>query len=121
VARAVNQAVIDTLGVIGCILSVDVRFGADKLRRAYEDEKTRTREWGRVVARLYVQRIDTLYAAENAQTLRALQSLRFHALTGQRKGQYAVDLGPAYRLILAFQDRAMTVVQVEEVSKHHDD
>jgi plasmid maintenance system killer protein len=56
-----------------------------RLRRAYEDEKIRTREWGRVVARLYVQRIDTLYAAENAQTLRALQSLRFHALTGQRR------------------------------------
>jgi toxin HigB-1 len=111
----------DTLGVIGYTRSVDVRFGTEKLRTAYEDERARTREWGLVVARLYVQRIDTLHAAENAQTLRALQSLRFHALTGQRKGQYAVDLGPAYRLILAFQDKAMTVVRVEEVSKHYDD
>jgi proteic killer suppression protein len=107
--------------VIAYIWLVDVRFGADKLRKAYEDEKTRTKEWGQVVARLYVRRIDTHYAVENAQTIRALQSLRFHALTGQRKGQYAVDLGPAYRLILTFQDRAMTVVQVEEVSKHYDD
>ena len=32
-----------------------------------------------------------------------------------------LDLGPAYRLIVTFQDRAMTVVQVEEVSKHYDD
>ncbi len=103
------------------IYLVEVRFGADKLRKAYEDEKTRTKEWGQVVARLYVRRIDTLYAAENAQTLRALQSLRFHALAGQRRGRYAVDLGPAYRLILTFQDRAMTVVQVEEVSKHYED
>jgi len=100
---------------------VDAGFGADKLRRAYADEKTRIKEWGRVIARVHVRRIDTLYAAQNAQTLRAIQSLRFHALTGQRKGQYAVDLGPAYRLILTFQDRAMTVVQVEEVSKHYDD
>ena len=100
---------------------MDVRFGAETLRRAYEDETARTRAWGNVVARLYVRRIDTLYAAENAQTLRALQSLRFHALTGQRRGQYALDLGPAYRLIVTFQDRAMTVVQVEEVSKHYDD
>ena len=107
--------------MIGYICTVDVRFGADTLRRAYEDEKARTREWGHVVARLYVRRIDTLYAAESAQTLRALQSLRFHALTGQRRGQYALDLGPAYRLIVTFQDRAMTVAQVEEVSKHYDD
>jgi toxin HigB-1 len=107
--------------VIGYIQLVDVRFGADKLGKAYEDEKTGTREWGQAVARLYVRRIDTLYAAENGQTLRALQSLRFHALSGRRKGQYAVDLGPAYRLILTFQDSAMTVVQVEEVSKHYDD
>jgi len=111
----------DTLGVIAYIRNVEVRFGADKLKKAYEQEKVRTMEWGQVVGRLYVRRIDTLYAAENARTLRALQSLRFHALTGQRKGQYAVDLGPAYRLILTFQDRAMTVVRVEEVSKHYDD
>lgn len=107
--------------MIGYIQRVDVRFGTDRLRRAYERANAGTREWGQAVARLYVRRIDTLYAAENAQVLRALQSLRFHALSGQRKGQYAVDLGPAYRLILTFQDRAMTVVRVEEVSKHYDD
>ena len=106
---------------MGIFEGVDVRFRTDTLKRAYEEEKVRTREWGERVARLYVRRVDTLYAAENAQTLRLIRALRFHALKGDRKGQYAIDLDEAYRLILKFEGKAMTIVQVEEVSHHYDD
>ena len=106
---------------MGIFWSVDVKFRTDKLKRAYEDDRVRTREWGERVGRLYVQRVDTLYAAENAQTLRSVRALRFHALKGDHKGQYAIDLDAANRLILKFEGKAMTVVRVEEVSHHYDD
>ena len=100
---------------------MEVRFRTSKLKRAYEDDRIRTREWGERVGRLYVQRVDTLYAAPDAQTLRSLRALRFHALKGRGKGQFAIDLDAAYRLILMFEGKAMSIVQVEEVSHHYDD
>ena len=100
---------------------MDVKFGTARLLKCYEDQRTRTKEWGGKIARLYVQRVDALYAARDAQDLRSLQSLKFHALTGSRKGQYAVWLDGFYRLIVTFEGRAMTVVTVEEVSKHYGD
>lgn len=100
---------------------MDVTFKNARLRKCYEDAKTRTKEWGAKIAQLYVQRVDLLHAVEDAQRLREFRSIDFHALTGDRKGQYALRLDGFYRLIVTFQDRRMTVVQVEEVSKHYGD
>jgi proteic killer suppression protein len=100
---------------------VDVSFKTTRLRRCYEDAKARTKEWGTKVAQLYVQRVDLLHAVEDAQRLRGFRSIDFHALAGDRKGQYALRLDGFYRLIVTFSDRRMTVVQVEEVSKHYGD
>ncbi len=91
---------------------MEVRFGTDQLRKAYEYRKVRTKAWGEVVARLYVRRVDTLYAAENMQTLRAIASLRLHALKGDRRGKHAIDLDNVYRLILTFEGTHMTIVSV---------
>ena len=100
---------------------MDVSFASDRLLQCYRDRKTRVREWGDKIAGLYVRRVDVLHAARDAQELRRIRSLRFHALKGDRSGQYAIDLDDAYRLIVVFKNDAMTVVEVEEVSKHYDD
>jgi proteic killer suppression protein len=91
------------------------------LEAAYRELKLGQRLWGQKIARLYIRRVDTLKAAASAQTLRQLRSLRFHALEGERKDEYAVDLDDAWRLVLTFKDKGMTIVQVEEVSKHYGD
>ena len=65
--------------------------------------------------------MDTLKAAASAQTLGQLRSLRFHALEGERKDEYAVDLDDAWRLVMTFEDKGMTIVRVEEVIKHYGD
>lgn len=100
---------------------MDVSFRTARLRKCYEEAGARTKEWGAKIARLYVQRIDLLYAVQDAQALREFRSVDFHALTGDRKGQYALRLDGFYRLIVTFHDRRMSVVQVEEVSKHYGD
>ena len=70
---------------------------------------------------MYVQRVDALYAAPDAQAIRALRSLVLHALGGGRKGQHAIRLDGFYRLIVVFENWTMTVVRIEEVSKQYDD
>lgn len=50
-----------------------------------------------------------------------LPALRCHPLTGDRKGQYAMNLNGFNRLIFTLEENSLTVVRIEEVSKHYDD
>lgn len=100
---------------------MEVKFKTDRLQKCYQDEKARKKSWGEKVAKLYVQRVDILYAAPDAQALRALRSLDFHALKGDRQGQYSMRIDNVYRLIVTFENQPMTVVSVEEVTKHYGD
>jgi toxin HigB-1 len=100
---------------------VDVTFGDDDLRRCYEDHKRATRRWGQKIARRYVDRINRLQASQTANDLRSFPELRLHPLTGDRKGQWALNLDSAWRLIVVFLDQGMKVVRVDEVSDHYED
>jgi plasmid maintenance system killer protein len=53
--------------------------------------------------------------------LYAIGALRLHPLTGPRQGQLAMTLKWRWRLIVTVGSDTMTVVRVEEVSKHYDD
>lgn len=125
--RGTAETAIDTLRVKGSCYrprganSVKVTFRTAHLERCYRDSSEGTKEWGRKVARKYIQRVDTIKAAATAKDLAALQALRFHPLRGEYKGQHAISLDGAWRLHIAFEDKAMTEVRVEEVSKHYGD
>jgi|MudIll2142460700_1097286.scaffolds.fasta_scaffold68209_2 plasmid maintenance system killer protein len=98
-----------------------VRFANNRLERCYRQLALAQREWGPRVGRAYVQRVNMLHAARDGRDLFALRSLDLHPLKSERKGQYAIRLGERERLIVTFDDEALTVVRVEEVSKHYDD
>jgi proteic killer suppression protein len=100
---------------------LDVRFRDAELRGCYEKEARGRTRWGAKVARSYIRRINQLFACASEQDLRNLPPLRFHALTGQRKGEYAIDIDGFWRIILTFEDRAHQILIIEEVSKHYDD
>jgi plasmid maintenance system killer protein len=100
---------------------MQVRFAARKLERCYRELAVGRREWGERVARLYIRRVETLYAARDARDLFALRALDLHPLRGERKGQYSIRLGDRERLIVTFADEEMTIVRIEEVTKHYGD
>ncbi len=100
---------------------MDVRFGKAQLERSYRDHRLARSLWGEKIARCYVRRVDQLYAAETAHDLFALQALRLHPLKGERQGQHALRLDDAWRLVVRFQGERLTIVTVEEVSKHYGD
>jgi len=97
---------------------VRVRFGDRQLQRRYESHRLAERAWGAIVARRYVMRIDAIRAASNTGDLYANPSLRFHGLTGDRHGQFAVSITGQKRLILTFEDDNATAVIVEVVDYH---
>jgi proteic killer suppression protein len=100
---------------------VDVRFGSHQLERSYREGDVARRAWGAKIAACYVRRVDALYAAQTARELFALRSLRVHPLKGDRQGQHAIRLDDAWRLVVRFEGERLTIVTVQEVSKHYGD
>lgn len=98
-----------------------VTFRTTQLQEAYSAHKKGVRLWGEQAARKYVQRVDLLYGANSADDLFKIPPLRFHPLAGKLKGKYALTVHDRVRMVVSFEDQAMTQVIVEEVSKHYDD
>ncbi len=92
-----------------------------QLQRCYENSAVATRRWGAAVARRYVERVNILNACESVDDLYQMPSLRFHALKGDRAGQYALSLAERARLIVSFPEKGRKSVRVEEVSQHYGD
>ena len=100
---------------------MEIQFRTKRLEECYLQYKVAVRAFGDEVARRYIQRINIIKATRSTDELRRLPGLRFHALSGTRQGQYAINLTGFYRLIVTLQGATLEVVQIEEVSKHYGD
>src|SRR5580658_3151594 len=69
---------------------------------------------GRDVVKAFRKRIQVIRAAPDERDFRALKSLHFEKLQGQREGQYSMRLNDQWRLILKFvtRGRGKTVVVI---------
>ena len=75
------------------------------------------REWGPVTGQRYVDLVETLETTERVDHLYEIAPLRFHPLTGDRRGQHALRLTGQMRLIVTVDDeRTLTI---EEVVDYH--
>lgn len=77
---------------------MEIEFQNRKLRKLAENERKCQKELGERRARLFLQRIDDLYNANNLEDVRYLPG-NYHELSADRKGQWACDLDQPYRLI----------------------
>ncbi|MEN6301648.1 MAG: type II toxin-antitoxin system RelE/ParE family toxin [Armatimonadia bacterium] len=111
---------------------MEVYFRDKRLQRLLTDDRACSREFGSACARKIKIRLLLL---DQAATLEELQHApgRCHALKGDRKGQFAVDLTGGFRLIFAAADdpvptrpdgsldlRQVCIVEVLEVIDYHD-
>ncbi|MCH7972037.1 MAG: type II toxin-antitoxin system RelE/ParE family toxin [Chloroflexi bacterium] len=95
-----------------------IQFRSNQLRNAYYDRNVRERLWGRIVANKYVQRVGFVADASGIDELRANRSLRFHAFTGDRAGQFGIDLTGNMRLVVSFTDKNEVTI-ILEVTDYH--
>lgn len=79
------------------------------------------RDFGKDVARRYIERINIIKQTASLEELARLPALRCHPLKGDRAGYHAVTLTGFMRLIFSLEGDALTIVRIEEVSKHYDD
>lgn len=98
-----------------------IKFRTKKLEKCFLVSKQATKEFGLPVARKYIQRINIIKTSKALDDIKKLPGLRCHPLKGDRIGQYAVKLTGFYRLIFTIEGENLSIVMIEEVSKHYDD
>ena len=98
-----------------------VKFKTRQLEVCFQEFRKANRAYGEQVARKYIQRINLIQQAQQFDDLLRLPGLRCHALQGDRKGQYAINLTGFYRLIFRLTGNQLEIVMIEEVSKHYGD
>lgn len=77
------------------------------------------RKYGIRMAEKIQQRVDELSAADSVEMMVKFHIGRCHALSGNRKGQFALDLVHPYRLIFAKREEEITLVEIQEIVDYH--
>jgi proteic killer suppression protein len=99
---------------------LEIRFKTKKLEKQYVSSNEAIKAYGMQVAKKYINRVNILQSAKSFDDLYSMPILKFHPLTGDRKGEYAISLTGYYRLIITNDGDIFDIVKIEEVSKHYD-
>ena len=78
---------------------MNITYRTKKLQRICTDSAVAKRALGRDIALKLYMRMAEIRAADTVEQLMQAQAGRCHALTGNRNGQFAMDLVHPYRLI----------------------
>ena len=92
-------------------------FSSNRLASAGQNLSGATRMFGVSIGRKHIQRLGVLRAVRTFAELVGLRALRLHQLTGNRAGQYPINLTGKYRLIIErISEDSIHIVGVED---HH--
>lgn len=98
---------------------MDIKYKNKKLQKICTDADTARKTYGKRMAAKIHTRIAELDAADDVETMVRYRIGRCHALTGNRKGQFALDLEHPYRLIFTEVNTEIQVVCIVEITDYH--
>lgn len=104
---------------------MEISFSSSKLQKLCEDHGKLKAKYGDIQAVRIIRRISELQAAANLHDISQLPQTRLHSLTGDRKGQFAVDILHPYRIILTASDgstadlRTIKIVHIISIIDYH--
>ena len=88
---------------------MEILFKTRKLQKTMSSETELIRQYGKSNARLIMRRLIVLDAADCLADVSRDPPERCHALSGRRKGQYAVDVKSPHRIILEPADDPLPI------------
>lgn len=80
---------------------MEYRARTNKLKKQLTDPRLRIRVFGADKAKRLAARIDEISAATTLNEVSRFPPSRLHALNGDKKGLFAVDISANYRLLFA--------------------
>lgn len=98
---------------------MQIQYKNKKIRKACTDANAARKEYGEKMAVKIHQRIDEISAADTVEMLIQFRIGRCHPLTGDREGQYAMDLVHPYRLIFTRKGDEIQIAEVQEIVDYH--
>ncbi len=109
---------------------MEIFFKTQKLAKILNNSKLIKKHYGDLAQKIQ-QRLDDLAMAENLEVALKLPG-NHHALTGDRKGQFACSIGKNYRLIYKPSDdplpideagslilNKITIIEIIEITDYH--
>ena len=97
-----------------------VKFEDGDLRRPYEEPDFRLSSIGQDLTRAYRKVVGLVAAASDERDLRAMRSLHFEKLEGDRLGQHSLRLNKQWRLVFRLEaTQESKQVVVIEVTDYH--
>ena len=110
---------------------MEISYKSRKLEKQLTDPREMAKSFGQL-ARKVNQRLKDLTDADNLAIMRTIPAARCHELTGDRKGELAVDVSGNYRMIFEpFHDpihkkddgglnwEEVTKIQMNEIEDYH--
>lgn len=98
---------------------MDITYRNKKIEKICTDAKIAERTYGKKMSGKIHQRIDEITAADTVEMMVQFRIGRCHALTQNRKGQYAVDLVHPYRLVFEKNGNEIQIANVLEIVDYH--
>ena len=110
---------------------MEISFKSRKLEKQLTDPKEMAKSFGQL-ARKVNQRLKDLADADNLAIIKSIPAARCHELTGNRKGEIAVDVSGNYRLIFepnhdpipkkadgGLNWEEVTSIQIKDIQDYH--
>ena len=96
-----------------------VTYKSKSLEKICTDFSEAVRKYGIKIAEKVHLRINEISAAINIEMMIQCHVGRCHRLTGNRNGQYSVDLTQPYRLIFTVKDGEVQIAKIIEIVDYH--
>ena len=98
---------------------MEITYRHRKIERICTDARTAEREYGKDMAVKIHQRIGEIHSADTVEMLVQFRIGRCHALSQNRKGQFAVDLVHPYRLVFEKRGVEIQIVNILGIVDYH--
>lgn len=77
---------------------MEISYKTKRLKNSLTTDKELSKEYG-VLAKKIKQRLAQLVAADNLSVIAKLPALRLHSYSGNRKGEWSIDIFKNWRII----------------------
>ena len=98
---------------------VEISYKNKKIEKICTDAKVSDRIYGCKMSEKIQMRIDEISSVDTVEEMIQYHIGRCHALTQNRKGQYAVDLVQPYRLVFEKQGNEIQIAHIMEIVDYH--